>query len=191
MALDKTFPVGVTNGQIVVQFVAGGVDLPMVNAIQVSPTTVVALPPAIRVNAGGNAYTDASGVIRSADSFFTAGSTWSVANNITNTTTPELYQTCRYGGFSYVVPVPTGTYNVTLKFAEVSANGPGLRVFNVALNGAPVPSNFDIFTQAGGIFITLDKTFIASVNNGQIAIQFTSGSANLPMVNAIQISPSL
>jgi hypothetical protein len=43
--------------------------------------------------------------------------------------------------------------------------GIGQRLFNVAINGAPALTNFDIFAQAGG-FNALDKTFAVTVSNG-------------------------
>jgi hypothetical protein len=190
IALDKVFPVTASNGQIVVQFSSGAADLPMVNGIQISAASQSASSSGIRIDAGGNSYTDASGSTWSADTLYSGGSTWSVANSIAATGNPALYQTCRYGNFSYDAAVPNGIYTVTLQFAEISVTGPGQRVFNVAINGSQVLGAFDIFAQAGGMFTALDKTFTVSVTNGQLSIQFTSGSANLPMVNAIQIVPS-
>ena len=88
--------------------------------------------------------------------------------------------------FSYSFSVPNGPYTVNLKFAEVSRFWGGGRVFNVAINGSPVLSNFDIYSQAGGL-TALDKSFAVSVTNGQLTIQFTNGAANSPMINAIEI----
>src|SRR5260221_9975670 len=45
----------------------------------------------------------------SADAGFTGGTAASTASAITNTTTPTLYQTERYGAFSYNFPVPSGS----------------------------------------------------------------------------------
>jgi hypothetical protein len=69
----------------------------------------------------------------------------------------------------------------------VSQTAAARRMFNTAINGTAVLSNFDIFAQAGGEFIVLDKPFNVSVTNGAINIQFTTGAANLPMVNGIEI----
>jgi len=156
-------------------------------------TAVVTLsPPAgsfspIRVHAGGASYTDSQGNLWTADTGFVGGNTASTTHAISNTTDPKLYQSERYGGFSYVFTVPNGNYNVVLKFAEIYWSSAGQRIFNVAINGTTVLSNFDIVAQAGAAFTALDKTFPVTVTNGSIAIKFTNGSADLPKVSAIYI----
>ena len=55
--------------------------------------------------------------------------------------------------------------------AATAMSGPGKRVFNMAINDATVPANFDIYNQAGGAFIAVDKAFPVTVTGGQIAIQ--------------------
>jgi hypothetical protein len=142
----------------------------------------------IRVHAGGGAYTDPLGQVWSADYGFSGGSTYSVTNPISNTNTPTLYQSQRYGsGFSYQFTVPNGTYTVNLKFAELYYTSTGNRVFNVAINGSTVLSNFDVVAQAGGGFRAVDKPFTVPINGGQITIQFSTGTADLPIINAIEI----
>ena len=143
---------------------------------------------AARVNAGGGAFTDSSGNSWAADTGFTGGSTYATTNGITNTTSPALYQDVRFGSsFSYLIPVANGQYTVKLKFAEVYYSSAGQRVFNVAINGASVLSNFDIVAEAGGTLKALDQSFSVGVVNGQIAIQFTSGPSDVPLVNAIEV----
>jgi hypothetical protein len=144
----------------------------------------------IRVNAGGGAYTTPDGVVWSADTNFANGSTWSTTATVSGTTAPALYQTQRWGQFTYQFAVPSGTYTVNLKFAEAYMSGAGQRVFDVAINGSQVLSNFDIFAQAGGAMKALDKSFPVTVTNGQINITFNAGTANWPMVNGIEIVSS-
>ncbi len=143
----------------------------------------------IRVNAGGAAYTDPSGNVWSADTGFVGGSTYRTSAPIASTTTPALYQTERYGNgaLEYRFSAPNGNYNVTLKFAEIYFNSAGLRVFNIAINGTQVETNFDIFAAAGGNNKAIDKTYTVAVTNGTIDIQFAA-SANNPKVSGIQIT---
>ena len=194
IAVDRTFPVHVTDGQIIVGFSYGAAEAPMVSAIDVEPAAPGTPRPttqtSTRVNAGGAAYTDSQGFTWMADADFTGGSAYAVTNTIVNTTTPALYQTCRWGAFSYTLAVPNGSYNVVLKFAEISRFSTGSRRFNVAINGTAVLNDFDIFAQAGGAFIALDKTFPVTVTGGQITITFSYGAADAPMVNAISIQPA-
>src|SRR5216683_7088575 len=150
-------------------------------------TTATSPASSILVNAGGVAYTDTLGNSWSADTGFTGGSTASTTSNIANTPDPKLYQTERYGNSSYQFTVPNGNYNVVLKFAEVYWTKTGQRLFNVSINGTQVLTNFDIVAAAGASLTAVDKTFPVTVTNGQVTIQFTAGSVDLPKVSAIQI----
>jgi hypothetical protein len=144
----------------------------------------------VRINSGGPAYTDSLGQRWTADTGYRGGSPYTVTKTITNTADPTLYKTSRYGAsFSYAISAPTGTYLVTLKFAELYWTAAGGRVFNVAINGTRVLSNFDIFKAAGAAFKAVDVTFNVS-SSGTITIQFTTGSAGNPLVNAIQVVAS-
>ncbi|MDE2019639.1 MAG: peptidoglycan-binding protein [Patescibacteria group bacterium] len=139
------------------------------------------------INAGGSAYTGSTGQYWIADADYING--WYNSSNagIAGTGDPALYQTQRYGGsFAYNFPVASGTYSVTLKFAELTQNSIGARVMNIAINGSMVLNNFDIYAQAG-MNTALDKTFTVSAGN-QISIQFT-GTVGNAVVNAISVVP--
>jgi len=187
-AVDKTFPVSVTGGSISIRMTAS-VDAPAINAIEIVkplPTT----PPktTIRVNAGGPAYTDPTGTVWSADTGSAGGFNYATTAAIANTTTPALYQNLRWnaGNLGYQFTVLNGTYTVKLKFAEIYYSSSGQRVFNVAINGQTVLTNFDIVAQAGGGNRAVDKSFTVNVTNGQISIQMNS-TVDDPQVNAIEI----
>jgi hypothetical protein len=185
-AVDKSFPVTVTSGTITIAFTAV-VDNAIVSAIQIVPSSAPTFTP-ICVDSGGAAFTDSTGQAWSADTGFTGGYPYSTAATIRNTTASALYQTVRYGSsFQYLFTVPNGSYTVTLKFAEPYFLSSGSRVFNVAINGASVLSNFDIVTHAGGSFTAYDQSFPVTVTGGQILIQFTSVVDNA-LVNAIKIT---
>lgn len=187
IALDKAFPVNVSNGSVVIQFTNGSSDAPLVSAIDIEPAGSL---PSTRLNSGGTSYTDASGNVWAADNSYSGGATWSTSATIAGTPASALYQTCRYGAFTYTLTVPNGSYNVILKFAEVSRTAAGQRLFNVAINGSQVLTNFDVFAQAGGENIALDKTFPVTVSGGMITIQFSNGSSDSPLVNAIDVEPA-
>ena len=78
---------------------------------------------------------------------------------------------------------------MTLKFAELYWTAAGKRVFSVAINGTKVLSNFDIFAAAGATLKAIDETFKVT-STGTITIQFTTGTAGNPLVNAIQVVAS-
>src|SRR5688500_15590571 len=105
-----------------------------------------------RVNCGGSQYTDGLGNVWAADNHYTGGNVFNVTNAIANTTEDGLYQYCRYGSFSYSIPVSSGTYTVRLHFAELYWPSTGSRVFDVFVNGVNVADNFDIVAAAGANF---------------------------------------
>lgn len=139
---------------------------------------------AIYVNAGGGQI-DYQGVTWQEDRGSVANSR--VASRDLKIANP-VYNSERYGDFSYSFDVPDGSYNVKLKFAELFFNRKNKRVFNVEINGNQVVTNLDIVKVAG--FATpYDLTFPVNVVDGIIKIDFTS-SINLAKVNAIEITQS-
>lgn len=151
------------------------------------PAPAPALAP-VRVAAGGDAYTDRAGHIWAADSGFSGGTATDVNTAIAGTPDPTLYQHERWGTFHYTLAVPDGDYAVTLKFAETYWKKPGQRVFNVAVNGRTVLSNFDILKQVAPN-TALDKTFRVTATGGRgVTIAF-AGVVDDAKVSAIQIAP--
>jgi hypothetical protein len=104
-----------------------------------------------------------------------------------------VYQTCRWASsFNYTIPglTPNANYAVRLHFAELTWTAAGQRVFNVAINGAAVLSNFDIFATSGAQNRALTEEFSAvASSSGAITIVFTQGSADNPEVNGIEVVP--
>ena len=106
--------------------------------------------------------------------------------SIRNTTTPAIDQNERWAStFQYQFSVPNGAHTVNLKFAEIYMTQAGQRIFNVAINGSPVLTNFDIVAQAGAA-TAIDKAFPVTTTTGSITIQFTSVVDNAK-INAIEI----
>jgi hypothetical protein len=101
---------------------------------------------------------------------------------------PEaVYQYEYYGNdYAYTFPVPKdGHYLVRLHFAEVFDSGAGTRLEDIAINGQAVLTNFDIFTEAGGLNKALVKEFpdIAPDAQSNIVIRIST-TANSPDKNA-------
>jgi fibronectin type 3 domain-containing protein len=111
-------------------------------------------------------------------------------SGVTNAAPQAVYQTQRYGTtFTYTIPglYPGAAYNVVLDFAETYLSSAGQRVFDVAINGTPVLTNFDVFAATGAKNKAIDEQFAATANNsGQIAIQFTSIKNNA-MISGIAV----
>jgi Malectin domain len=69
----------------------------------------------------GPPYLEQSGVREwSADNYFVGGSTYSISSiPVQNTVDDPIYQSERFGTFSYSIPVPVGTYEINIHLAEV------------------------------------------------------------------------
>lgn len=142
----------------------------------------------IRILSGQTvSVTDANSLLWSADSNFEGGLKAVFTNSILATNSQKIYQGERYGAFAYSFSVPNGSYKVNLRFVETYVSGIGQRKFNVRLNGNVVLTNFDIFAASGGMWIAIDKVFVANVSDGKIKIEFLSTGIEEPKVNAIEI----
>ena len=181
-------------GQITVSFTKGSADNPEVSGIEIlgSGTLGISLSDLLEIDTGSNVAVSPY----TADQDFNTGSVASSSATIvtSNTSTPApaaVYQTCRYASsFTYTIPGLTAgkTYAVRLHFAELTFGGSGQRVFNVAINGASVLSNFDIYATSGATNQAITEQFNGVANSaGQIVIAFTAGSADNPELNGIEI----
>ncbi len=147
-----------------------------------------------RINVGGNEGSFNYGDFI-ADKFFGGGQLYSITAPIAGTNDDALYQTERYGNFTYEVPVPVaGEYDIRLHFAELffgvggQSGGPGSRIFNVSIEGVSVLNNFDILAETDPA-TALQKEFNnISITDGIANIQFTS-VVNSAKVAAIEILP--
>jgi len=156
------------------------------NSSQVSATPVSGT---LAINTGGPAVTPFI-----ADKDFSGGqtSTHAVSISVSGVTNPapsQVYQSMRFGNFSYTVPGFTAGSNhtVRLHFAETFWNAAGQRVFNVSINGTQVLTNFDILAAAGATHKAIVKQFVTMANaGGQIVIQFTTVTDNAA-INGIEI----
>lgn len=148
----------------------------------------------LQINAGGAAVTSyAADEDFSTGNEFSTGSTVSTAGVVSPA--PEaVYQSVRWASsFNYTLPGLTAgaSYTVRLHFAELTWTAAGQRIFNVAINGTPVLSNFDIFAAAGGQLKALIKQFNTTANSsGQVVISFTNGGVDNPEVAGIEVLSS-
>jgi hypothetical protein len=149
------------------------------------------------LSVGGGEYTDPNGVVYSADQAYVSGSfgyiatdggTATYTEDIAGTTDDALYQSVRAGSaFSYLFDnMASGKYEVTLHFMEPYWSSAGQRLFNVAIEGTQVLTDFDIFAAAGGQFVAYSETFAVDVTDGQLSIDFVS-VLRFAMVSGITI----
>ena len=163
--------------------------------VQTSADCTPTLPPGdvFAINAGGPAA-----ACYSADSNFTDGGVHSNTSQpitfggVANAPAPpQVYQDEREGHkFSYIFTglQPGITYLEALHFAELYWTLPRQRLFNVAINGTQVLQDFDVLATAGAPFRAVDELFFVRADaNGTIEIDFSSGSADQPLISGIEI----
>ena len=138
------------------------------------------------VNAGGSQYSGADGTVYDADTWFSGGNTYTTTAAIAGTTDDRLYQSERYGNFSYAIPMDNGDYLVTLKFADNLWSQAGQRVFNVSMEGKVVLSNLDLVAKVGPK-AAYDVTLPVTVTDGVLTIGFQSVVGNA-MVSGIKVT---
>jgi hypothetical protein len=160
------------------------------------------------INAGGGSFTAADGTTYQADTNFTNGTTFSTGGagtptdpDIGNTVDDTLYQTERYGDFTYAVPVENGTYEVTLQFAEIfqgvsdtddpDSSGPtdgtneNDRLFDASVEGQTVLTDYDIFSEVGPLNAS-DKQYTVEVTDGELNLEFSTVNDNAK-ISAIRV----
>jgi hypothetical protein len=105
----------------------------------------------------------------SPDNYFQGGQLAAYTTPVKGTDDPELYETERWGNFSYAIPVSPGTYSVVLHFAvrhgdwdqPSSASGenrlPVAHIFDVYCNGNVLLKNFNPAREARQTDVVIRK----------------------------------
>ncbi len=98
----------------------------------------------------------------------------------------SIYWSDRYGLVTYMVRVPNGNYNVKLMFTEKVWDEPGIRIFDVYIEGSRLIDNLDIYNHAG--FRTAYESSFSNidVNDGILEIHFCAEEDNA-LINGIVI----
>lgn len=161
------------------------------------------------INAGGEAFTDSSGIHFERDPLMgKVGTASDYGKQLLIGRVPPndqvLYQTERYhhSTFGYDIPITSdGEYVLVLKFCEVYFSAPNMKVFDVVLNGDhTIVSELDIFDKVGrGVAhdeyvpftVEKDKLFYneeeSEIRGGKIRVEFIKGYKDNPKVNAMYV----
>ena len=129
------------------------------------------------VNAGGPAVTASNGITYQADKNFSGGNTFKTSEAIANTSSDALYQSERYGDFSYNIPVSDGTYEVTFLFSEIFHSASGKRRFDTFMEGVQSITDLDIYGNVGA-FSKYEVVKQVQVTDGTLNIKFDSDIDN-------------
>jgi Malectin domain len=148
------------DGQLHLSF-SGTSGTAMLSALEVLPGVPGQIRP-VRIVARDVPYYSNDSRWWSPDAYFKGGQISSSQEPAQGTDDPELYETERWGHFSYAIPVPPGKYSVTLHFIEHHAGPENVsipqsgeatssqeRVFNVFCNGKTILSKLNILDEAG------------------------------------------
>ena len=117
-----------------------------------------------------------------ADGYNTGGGTYTNAGTIdisglTDPAPAAVYQSERHGDFGYTFPglIAGANYTVRLHFSEIYHSSAGSRIFDVAINGTNVLTDYDIYSITGARYKAHIEEFSAQGDvNGQVVIEFTS-----------------
>ncbi len=125
------------------------------------------------INAGAEEIT-MSGIVFHEDRFSTAGTGHTHGKDIANAPANGVYQSERYGTYSYEIPVTDASYNVVLYVAESYQDQVGGRVFNVTVEGNTVASNYDLVAEVGAF--AADELTIedVAVSDGYLTVSVES-----------------
>jgi len=186
---------GVTNGTLYFYEVAA------TNSVGMSgDTEQITLTPMAAGGTSGAASIDCGGGASQpfvADTDFGSGTTSSTthaintSNWLTSPVPPQsVLQTNRHGQMTYRMGgfTPGQSRRVTLYFVEHFWSAAGKRLFNVIINGNQVLTDFDVFADAGGQYIAVQRTFTTTANaSGAVVVQFVSG-VDQPIVNGVTVN---
>ena len=171
------------SGNIAITFTAI-VDNPQINGIEIlggsSP---------VDINCGSGAVAPFV-----ADTDFSGGTAYNLTYpisvaGVSDPAPQDVYRTLRYGSFSYTIPslTPGANYTVRLHFAEFVFTSAGQRVFDVAINGTTVLTNFDIIATCGSRNQALIEEFTATADgSGNISVTVSAITDN-PQINGIEV----
>ena len=184
-----------SDGKVHLSFPPAGPEA-FVNAIELVPSRPGHANP-IRIATRRTSYTDPQGKTWEPDNYFVRGRQKENGGFAPPSDLPELFRSERYGNFSYSIPVPEGSYALTLYFAEtffhplapgVLCRGPGCRVFDVSCNGAALLRDFDIYKAGGNAYRPVVRRFTGLHPNGQgkLTISF-SPSVDKAEVRALEV----
>jgi hypothetical protein len=142
------------------------------------------------VGNGSTSYIDRAGSTWGSDRFCSGGDRFSTPGHvIQGTEDPEIFSAGRRGVFQCNYPVPPGTYEVHLMFAETSGFQEGSRNGQFSINGGPTIS-FDVAEDAAGDDVATTKVFtdVSPGADGMIHVNFITAESFL---NAVEILPGI
>lgn len=131
----------------------------------------------VAINSGGEAFSSGD-IDFEADQYYRGGEPNGTEDAISDTDMDTLFQSERYGQYTYEVPVSEASYDVTLYFNEMYQTEADARVFSVSVEGQPVLEDFDLFSSVGHDSAHERTIKDVSVEDGNLTIAITASVDN-------------
>jgi hypothetical protein len=136
------------------------------------------------------------------DDFFKGGQISSSDEPAIDTDDAEMYETERWGHFSYAIPVVPGRYTATFyfiehrfdsanrdRYADPASDGHGGRLFTVFCNGEPILRDVNLINQVGANHPMMRRVTNLEPNaQGKLLLDFVP-TRSYATVTAIEIVP--
>lgn len=100
--------------------------------------------------------------------------TTSTTDSISGTEADALYQSERFGSYTYEIPVTPATYSVRLHMVEMYHTADGMRNFDITVEGNTAATNLDIFAEVGHDAAYEILVNDVSVSDGGLTIELNS-----------------
>jgi hypothetical protein len=167
------------DGQLHLDFAGVEGKQATLSAIEILPGERGRMRP-VRVLARETPYYSNDSQWWSPDNYFEGGQMATYSRPASGTDDPELYETERWGNFSYAIPAPPRKYTVLLHFAwrhGEAATAPAkervMRIFNVFCNGKVLLQRFDLEKEAKLSDVVLRKAAGLEPNaQGKLVLSF-------------------
>lgn len=154
----------------------------ILSAIEILPGVKGHMRP-VRVLARQTPYYSNDSHWWSPDSYFQGGQIATYSTPVSGTDDPELFETERWGNFTYAIPVAPGKYSLTFYFAARHGDWPSpssgdmktkvAHIFNVFCNGKVLLQNFDLAKEAHQSDVVVRRAFGLEPNaQGKLLLSF-------------------
>jgi hypothetical protein len=186
------------DGQLHLSFSSAQGGNAMLSAIEILPGLRGSLRP-VRIVARDVPYYSNDSRWWGPDNYFKGGQLSASEDPATDADDPELYETERWGHFSYAIPVAPGRYTVTLHFVEhrfdvrnrdrygEAPGKDGGRMFSVFCNGKVIVQDLDLIREAGENRPLMRRVTGLEPNpQGKLLLEFVP-TRNYATVSAIEV----
>jgi hypothetical protein len=182
----KVFPdiAPAADGLLHLEFSGDGGKQAILSAIEILPGFRGHIRP-VRLLARQTPYYSNDSRWWSPDNYFEGGQLATYSTPVRGTDDPELYETERWGNFSYAIPVSPGKYTVVLYFAARHGDwdqfsspsdenrAPVAHIFDVYCNGNALLKNFDLAREARQTDVVTRKFEVLEPNaQGKLLLSF-------------------